>query len=233
MTQRLPQGIVEEMVRLAYPNKKLISQQLISGGCANLNFKIHLEDWKDPLILRVYLRDKGAAFIEQKIAVLLKETVPVPTTYYIGEQDGYYFAITEFMYGISLRDLLLGDAFHDIADIMYQVGTILSKITAHKFSEAGFFYKELNIKHGFGDETINRFSLSCLKHHNVIRYLDKDIIDSIERHLERLPDFINNSVSLVHADFDPANILVDKVTGSWAVTGVLDWEFAYSGFFYG
>jgi Ser/Thr protein kinase RdoA (MazF antagonist) len=33
----------------------------------------------------------------------------------------------------------------------------------------------------------------------------------------------------VHGDFDPANILVDKVNDAWSVTGILEWEFAFSG----
>jgi hypothetical protein len=37
---QLPPEVVEKMVRFAYPHKKLISYQLIDGGCANLNFKI-------------------------------------------------------------------------------------------------------------------------------------------------------------------------------------------------
>ena len=41
---QLPEGIVEKMVRLAYPDKKLTSSELIAGGCANLNIKIQLED---------------------------------------------------------------------------------------------------------------------------------------------------------------------------------------------
>ena len=34
-------------------------------------------------------------------------------------------------------------------------------------------------------------------------------------------------IALVHADFNPKNLLVDPATGG--VTGVLDWEFAYAG----
>jgi GrpB-like predicted nucleotidyltransferase (UPF0157 family) len=34
---------------------------------------------------------------------------------------------------------------------------------------------------------------------------------------------------LVHGDFDPSNILVQKVEGRWQVSGVLDWEFAHAG----
>ena len=33
----------------------------------------------------------------------------------------------------------------------------------------------------------------------------------------------------MHADFDPANILVAKLDGKWKISAILDWEFAYSG----
>ena len=34
--------------------------------------------------------------------------------------------------------------------------------------------------------------------------------------------------SLTHGDFDPANILVDNINNKWQITGILDWELAYS-----
>jgi len=33
----------------------------------------------------------------------------------------------------------------------------------------------------------------------------------------------------VHGDYDPANILVNKVEGRWRISAILDWEFAFSG----
>ncbi|HKY70045.1 MAG TPA: GNAT family N-acetyltransferase [Gammaproteobacteria bacterium] len=227
---QLPEGMVEEMVRLAYPDKKLISHELIAGGCANLNIKILLKDETYPLILRVYLRDKDAAYREQKLSKLLKEAVPAPLTHYIGELEGHHFAITEFMPGIPLRELLLGDAPHDVSAIMYEVGTILSKITGPEFSEAGFFDKELNvIPHSLDDYLI--FAKDCLKHETVLSVLTSDVISKISQALgyydHLFPD--ENQKHLVHADFDPANILVRKVDGLWKVSGVLDWEFAFSG----
>ena len=141
VTYQLSEDMLEKMVRLAYPNRKLTSHELIAGGCANLNIKIQLENENQPLILRIYLRDKDAAYREQKLAALIKETVPVPITHYIGALERGNFAITEFMPGISLRDLLLGDAMHDLSTVMHEVGLTLSRITAHEFSEAGFFDK--------------------------------------------------------------------------------------------
>jgi aminoglycoside phosphotransferase (APT) family kinase protein len=37
----------------------------------------------------------------------------------------------------------------------------------------------------------------------------------------------SSRIALVHADFNPKNLLVDPATGG--VTGVLDWEYAYAG----
>jgi hypothetical protein len=62
--------MIEKMVRLAYPDKKLISHESIASGCANLNIKIQLEDEKHPLILRVSLRDKDATYREQRRGAL-------------------------------------------------------------------------------------------------------------------------------------------------------------------
>lgn len=231
VTHQFPNGMVEKMVCLAYPDQKLISRELIAGGCANLNYKIQLEHENQPLILRVYLRDKDAAYREKKLANLLKETVPVPLTHYIGELEGHHFAITEFMPGISLRDLLLGNASHDRSAIMHEVGTILSKITVHEFLEAGFFDKELNlISHSPSDDYLI-FAKDCLQNKTVQSVLTPQTISKINQVLGQyghlFPD--ESEKHLVHADFDPANILVHKIDGFWKVSGILDWEFAFSG----
>jgi ribosomal protein S18 acetylase RimI-like enzyme len=231
VTCQLPEGMVEKMVRLAYPDNKLISHELIAGGCANLNIKVLLEGEKHPLILRIYLRDKEAAHREQKLAALLKQTAPIPLTYYIGELEGYHFAFIEFMPGIPLRDLLLGDDPHDLSTIMHEVGTILSKIAAYEFSKAGFFDQELNIiPHSPSDDCLV-FVKDCLKHETVLSALTPDIISKINKTLSQydhlFPD--ESEKHLVHADFDPANILVDKIDNIWKVSCVLDWEFAFSG----
>jgi len=230
ITYQLPEGMVEKMVSLAYPDKKLTSSELIAGGCANLNIKILLEDEKRSLILRVYLRDKEAAYREQKLAALLKETVPVPLTHYVGELEGYHFAITEFMPGISLRDLLLGDVPHDLSAIMHEVGLILSKITAHEFPKAGFFDKELEVVLSESSDVI-KFAQGCLNDKTLLSALDPSVIAEIKKAIEQHASSVPTSDEkhLVHGDFDPANILVDKINGSWVVTGILDWEFAFSG----
>ena len=227
---QLPEGMAEKMVRLVYPDKKLTSTELIAGGCANLNYKIQLENEQKPLILRVYLRDKDAAHIEQKLAALIKETVPAPLTHYIGELEGYHFAITEFISGISLRDFLLSNASDANGALMSEVGMILSKITAYEFSKSGFLNKDLEVVECESSDVI-KFALDCLNDRTVVSVLSPEMIDEIKKAIKQYAYLFStdDEKHLVHGDFDPANILVGKINGSWVVTGILDWEFAFSG----
>lgn len=230
VTRQLPEDMIEKMTQLTYPNKKLISHKLIVGGCANLNIKIQFENVQNSMVLRIYLRDKDAAIREQKLGILLKQYIPVPQTYSISEVDGYRFAITEFIPGITLRELLLGNIPYDVDSLMYEVGNMLSKITSHPFSAAGFFDENLNASFSNEYDALT-FAKNCLQSSNALSVLEYDTIQKIKDCLNKcghlFPD--NNERHLVHGDFDPANILVYKVNGTWKVSEVLDWEFAFSG----
>lgn len=225
----LPAGIIERMINSAYPGKQLKSSQIIAGGCANINVKIQLENEESPLILRIHLRDKKSAILEKNIGNLLKNDLPVPQIMYIGNIDNYCFSIIQFMQGIPLRDLLLSKKSYDLEAIMYEVGMFLSKIAAHKFPKTGFFNEKLEIVEELNDDSLKSFSLSCLEHTQVKKYLDHEMIIKIKSLLESLPPLDNKCANLVHADFDPANILVAEVDGKWKISAMLDWEFAYSG----
>lgn len=226
----LPKGFPQNMVSLAYPHQTLLAFELVSGGCANLNYKIKIKGENKPLILRVYLRDKHAAYREKRLATLLKGNVPVPQTYYIGELEGYHFAITEFMPGRSLRDLILGNIPHDISAIMHEIGTFLTKISAHEFPKAGFFNTELQVIPFESDDVIKRIH-ECLDDITVLSILSPLVVAHIKRVVAKYASLFptTDQKRLVHGDFDPANILVDHRDGIWSVTGILDWEFAFSG----
>ncbi|HBI22010.1 MAG TPA: hypothetical protein DDY37_05425, partial [Legionella sp.] len=182
-------------------------------------------------VLRVYFREKDAAYREQELGLLLKQTVPVPQVYFIGDQDDYRFAITEFLSGIPLRDLLLSDKPCDLSTIMHEAGAMLAKIQDYQFPTAGFFDKDLNIGQATSQDTCIEFAHQCIKSPMVLKYLPQTTILNIGLSLEKykslLPD--ESETHLVHADYDPANILVNLVDGRWKITGILDWEFAFSG----
>ncbi|MGB4192055.1 MAG: aminoglycoside phosphotransferase family protein [Rickettsiales bacterium] len=226
---QLPAGIIKKMINYACPGKQLKSSQIIAGGCANLNVKIQLENEESPLILRIHLRDKKSAILERNIGNLLKNDLPAPQILYIGNIDNYCFSISQFMPGIPLRDLLLSKTPYNLEEIMYEVGRYLSKIAAHKFSKTGFFDENLEIIEELGGDSLKEFSLSCLEHQQVQKYLGHEMIIKIKSLLNSLPPLETKDANLVHADFDPANILVAEVDGKWKISAILDWEFAYSG----
>ena len=219
------------MVNLAFPNKKLTSYKIISGGCANLNIIINLETEEQPVLLRVYLRDNDAAYREQNLGILLKKTIPIPQVYYVGGYDNHRFAIAEFMFGITLRDLLLSDQPHDVSAIMYDVGKMLAKIQTYQFAKSGFFNNDLSIAKILSQKDYIEFSNSCLHNATVIEQLGAVLLVKIKPYLNKYQSFFpdGKEKNLVHADFDPANILVAKKNGEWKITAILDWEFSFSG----
>lgn len=228
---QLPNKVVKQMTKILCPHETLISHVLIPGGCANLNVKIQFADHQHPYILRVYLRDKDACYREQKLGLLLKGSVPVPEVLQIGELDNYRFSLTEFMPGIPLRNLLLGDQPHDIAAIMYDVGATLSKFRAYKFPKSGLFDEDLNIATEMSDSFALDLANECLESKNALSVLTTGTVTKINDYFDKYGHFFPdaNEKQLVHGDYDPANIFVDKVDGVWKVSGVLDWEFAFSG----
>jgi hypothetical protein len=79
---QLEDDLVRNMISSSL-REEVESFSVISGGCANLNVKVQLKNSSIPLLLRVYLRDKDAAYREQKISELLLEKIPVPKIYLI------------------------------------------------------------------------------------------------------------------------------------------------------
>jgi aminoglycoside phosphotransferase (APT) family kinase protein len=228
---QLEKPTIEDMLQLALPNQKLSSYEIISGGCANLNIKISNTNNSAPLILRVYLRDKEAAYREQALLALVKDCIPVPDVYFVGDLDDYRFAITEYKHGITLRDLLLSGKIENIQPIMMEVGSVLAKIQSYRFFQSGFLDKDLCISDSVTQEFYIAYAKKCLEHPTTINKISKENISKIHQHLEKyhflFPD--NTQNHLVHADFDPANILVQHIKGKWKISAILDWEFAFSG----
>lgn len=226
---QFPIGLIERMIKNSLPDKEIESSKIISGGCANLNVIVNLKNEESPIILRIYLRDKDSVFRERKIADILKDIVPVPQINYIGDVDNYRFAIVKFMPGIALRDLLLSDKEYNLEEVMHEVGSLITRFSSHKFTKSGFFNSNLEVIEELPEDGLKEFSLSCLDYKNVKKYLGKDIIFKIRSLLNSIPIIKDKNINLVHADYDPANILVAKIDGKWKVSAILDWEFAYAG----
>ncbi len=110
-------------------------------------------------------------------------------------------------------------------------GIEISYIQAHHFPSPGFFDDNLMVTERSSENNYIEFVDNSLIHPTVMECLCSEVITTIKHHFNGLKIFLPNESEshLVHADFDPANILVDKIDDEWTITGVLDWEFAFSG----
>jgi GrpB-like predicted nucleotidyltransferase (UPF0157 family)/aminoglycoside phosphotransferase (APT) family kinase protein len=228
----LSEDLILKMLGTYYTGANDIkSVSIIPGGCANINVLVQLNVSDIPVILRVYLRDKESVYREQKISSLLHKKLPAPEFHHVGEYDGYTFAIIEYLPGQTLRDLLLKGKAPDISDIMFKVGRILGEIANIKFPSSGFFNKNLEIEKSITSEGFVDFCFECLENNKVKATLPQEQREQIKNifrvYKNLLPDEAEKN--LVHADFDPANILVSEVNGEIEVSGILDWEFSFAG----
>lgn len=227
----LSNELILKILGTYYAEDHIKSASVIEGGCANINVLVHLKSSDIPVILRIYLRDQDSAYREQKISTLLEDKVPVPKFYHVAQSCGHTFAITEYLPGKPLRDFLTCDPRLNMSEIMVKVGKVLGCLSNITFANSGFFNKNLEVEKSTTREELVNFCFESLKHPRVkaaIPLTQREQIKAIFKSYKNLlPD--ESAKNLVHADFDPANILVTEKEGVIEISGILDWEFSFSG----
>ena len=231
---KIESSVVAQMLQQAFPERSDYAFNQISGGCANLNYKVTFFDHSEPLLLRIYIRDPESAYREQHIAELFanqRDRVPVPKTFFVGDCEGYRYAIIEYIFGVPLRDVLLHYGQAEWIDTMKDVGTMLAAVGKMDFHVAGLFDADLNVVKPFVSEEMSEEVYAILHDPVAAGYLGDERAEKIHQvystHVALIPDASHHH--LVHGDFDPSNILVDKVQHRWQITALLDWEFTFSG----
>lgn len=149
----------------------------------------------------------------------------------MGDFEQYRYAIVEYMPGITLRDLLLDHPEENMRDIMHSAGATLAAIQAYHFDRSGFFDAQLQVRTPFSSQDLIKFIKERLEHQTVVEQLGAHTCNSIARIIDTHSSYLppNPSTHLVHADYDPANILVHRVHNTWQISAIIDWEFAFSG----
>jgi aminoglycoside phosphotransferase (APT) family kinase protein len=215
--------------------KKHISQEIkiiesIKIGCANTNYKISYQEYA--VILRIYTRDSKAMNREAKICSLVRDHIPVPQFLALDNSHtniSYSYAICSYMPGILMRDILLAHDSSAIIQCCQEAAGYLAYINTVKFAHGGFFQEDLAVTK-FTQRYYDYF-VNIISNKNIKNNLDKNLVNRIfnilEKNIKYLPDIANSN--LVHGDFNPANIKIDLKNKVYTITGILDWEFAFSG----
>lgn len=206
---------------------------LLSEGCANTNIKVEFEQ-RQPIVIRIYLREKKSLAREISLHNLLNEIVPIPKIYYSDDSCSlieHPYAIMEFVDGILMRNVILSGDKNAIADCSFSAGVYLNHLRRIKFDQGGFFQDNLEIRPFSSEEEYLPFAQSCLVKDHVQESLGTKSVDQLSQFIEANQNYLpnKNNANLTHADFDPSNMLVKEVNGHYQVSAILDWEFAFSG----
>ncbi|WP_070119385.1 phosphotransferase family protein [Bacillus marinisedimentorum] len=216
--------------------KRINQIEPLSGGLNNSNLKI-TTNTDENYVLRIYSNNNKSMDIERKILNLLKDVIPVPQVIYNDSSCSvfkYPFLILSWVQGVQLSEILYRRNKKEIACAANEVGKFLAEIHKNKFPFPGFFDEDLGIQE-FIKLDANKFLMyiedSLAKGH-AAKHLGVDLSSELWKFSNDhayLIDHIGEQNSLVHSDFNPLNILVNERESKVNITGILDWEFAFSG----
>lgn len=218
------------MVETLAPNQELQAWKKLSGGLSHATFKILLPE--GPCIVRLSNHNSTNLYKEQALAQCLQEHIPVAQIFHVAQVEHGVAALMEMRHGITLSTLIsLGIDDHTLGMLAREAARILVRLQAHTFARSGILNSTLNIEQHFDEKDHLTFSLTCLSNPCVQQVLGNVICDQIEELLLRLGHLLGPSHTphLVHADFDPANLLVTQTNDTWHISTVLDWEYAFAG----
>jgi len=210
--------------------------QLLSLGCANTNYKIVLAG-QEPVVLRIYVREKSA--LEREIALhnLVLDKMPVPRFLYRDARCSiiaHPYAIIEWIDGILLRELIIKGDEQAIAECAFLAGVYLSKLKAIRFARGGFFQENLAVRPFAPEEHYEPYVRAMLDDEVVKASLGPKLHQHVRQFIENNCGLIpqENNANLSHGDYDPANILVKESKGHWHIAAILDWEFSFAGTYF-
>jgi aminoglycoside phosphotransferase (APT) family kinase protein len=222
--------------------RRILAAEPLTDGLANTNYWVRIEGREEPLVLRLYTRDRDACRKEAALLGLVGDRVPVPRVLHAAPDAQVPYAVTTWVDGVKLWEVMARRDAAAIHSAARSVGQTLAAIASHTFPTAGFFGPDLSIAVPLDDPAT---SFTGFLEERLIRgrageRLGRELAERLAlfatHNAPRLEALVaeagvdGGAARLVHADFTPSNILFRQgAAGAWAVSGVLDWEFAFAG----
>jgi aminoglycoside phosphotransferase (APT) family kinase protein len=224
-TPDLEPPILDWVVRHALTGHRITSTQPLAGGYVNDNVLI-VSDTGDRYVLRRYRRRNTCA-IEAALAARLTGVVPVPEVVAAdpdGADTGEPVLLSRFVPGTLLSQALADPGSASPADLGRATGETLAAIGTVDFSYPGFFEdSSLEPVRFEPTEQLTTYVADRIEA-AALSAAEKERLIELAKGYEPLLATVAGASQLVHADFNPKNILVRESS----VAAVLDWEFAFS-----
>ncbi|HEV7656605.1 MAG TPA: phosphotransferase [Mycobacteriales bacterium] len=204
----------------------------LSGGYSGETFLV--TGAAEQAVLRLYARQPSRAAIDQALLERLRGLLPVPRVLEavtVPDRAGRPpFLLLEALPGDRL-DMVLPAADEPLRRRLGEaVAGVLTLLATERMPRAGMFLDAgldpVPFPAGAGDQAGFLAANRDAPFFADLSTGDYEALRSVARRAA-MAAARSSRIALVHADFNPKNLLVDPATGG--VTGVLDWEFAYAG----
>ena len=216
-------GDVRAMVRAGLPDARVAGFESLTGGFANTNIRVDLEDGH--VLLRLYQRDARQAAKEAAVTALLAGSVPVARFRYIGRYKNYDFALVEWIDGPRLELVLPAMTPAEKRAAGRAAGKALAATHRFTYDQVGFLNADLKVDFPIPEG----FLLTFLRDSLIDGQANGLLGDALAR---AAMDYAAANMHLnwggppclIHSDFNGSNILMRGTE----IAAVVDWEFAMS-----
>jgi aminoglycoside phosphotransferase (APT) family kinase protein len=216
----LEQALAVILKRL-FPDRELVSFELLNGGASNLNYLLRLGGSEGALVLRIYTRDPLACRKELRLFEEAYPVLAVPEIVYAcpdGEEHVGPHLLYRFAEGITFHELKSKGHSRDIASAAYAIGKALARVQQVAPPES--VPSEQDNSPEWQDSPILENRMGPEDRDRLCRFVSPWSPRMDQLYRER---------SLVHGDFNNRNTIVKREGDAWIVTGILDWELAFRG----
>ena len=236
--------VIEGLIVDYLPATTVSSIELIHSGLANSNYRVTLTNGVK-VILRFHTREAKISAKEWNLTTLLKHETLVPKILLHDntcQKTEIPYSIVAFHEGILFSELLArDDAIEFGKPIFAELGRFIAHLNnSYRFVKPGSLDDVLHVSTlkvaNKTLSTVTNFILSCLENKYLQSRLNHETIDCLRESVIKNDHYImptNDDSFLVHADLKPENILVKPVAKGYTLSAILDWEFCYSGSYYG
>ncbi len=247
VTAELASPAVRAWLDSVLAGQPIATARRLAGGYRNDNVLL-VTAAGQRYVLRRYPADAGAGSasrtcaIEAAVAARLQGIVPVAEVVAAdpaGSAAGTPLLLSRYAPGTMVSELLAGAGGDDARKLGHAAGALLPDVGSVSFGTAGFFTgPDLIPSAGGMPGSLLEFVESCLRAANAragsgdaagLTRAEQDGLRELAVRAAPLVARAESGRRLVHADYNPKNLLAVRRGGRWAISAVLDWEFAFSG----
>jgi aminoglycoside phosphotransferase (APT) family kinase protein len=230
---------LDQIQALLYPVLKgatIACLERVEGGLVNTLYRVTPLDGSISLCVRIFAAGRVSWETERKILARISASLPVPDVLMSGRGNSDFshpYLVFRWIEGITLDECRRHAPPAEFLSLAAPLGRLLAGVAGFSFADA--LDGESNAVHA-GPSPIG--SLLSVNEEMLLRGLARRrlgaaLADALWRRLDanavRLVT-LDRDARLVHGDVGGRNILVaPDDDGNWRVTGLIDWEAAFSG----